>query len=110
MNIGQITDKNLNVRWLRNRTIPVTAPQVPSVIRDINPSVPAQSRFGWSNPAQKSNSRVQNPGSVEKPSPKAVSKVGKGIRKMNKLHPLPQSVRVLRYKLDSRDYHHKGTP
>ena len=29
---------------------------------------------------------------------------------MNKLHPLPQSVRVLRYKLDSRDCYQKGTP
>ena len=29
---------------------------------------------------------------------------------MNKPHPLPQSVRVLRYKLDSRDCYQKGTP
>ena len=29
---------------------------------------------------------------------------------MHKLHPLPQSVRVLRYKLDSRDHFQKGTP
>ena len=29
---------------------------------------------------------------------------------MNKLHPLPQSVRVLRYKLYSRDHYQKGTP
>ena len=29
---------------------------------------------------------------------------------MSKPHPLPQSVRVIRYKLDSRDYYHKGTP
>ena len=29
MNIGQITDRNLNVRQLRNRMIPVTAPKVP---------------------------------------------------------------------------------
>ena len=29
MNLGQITYRNLNVRWLRNRMIPVTAPQDP---------------------------------------------------------------------------------
>ena len=29
---------------------------------------------------------------------------------MNKLHPLPQSVRVLRYKLDGKDHYQKGTP
>ena len=29
---------------------------------------------------------------------------------MNKPHPVPQSVRVLRYKLDSRDQYQKGTP
>ena len=37
-------------------------------------------------------------------------KLVKGIRKMNKLHSSPQSVRVLRYKLDSRDHYQKGTP
>ena len=40
MTIEQITDRNLNVRWLRNRTIPVTAPQVPSHIRDLDSSIP----------------------------------------------------------------------
>ena len=40
MNIGQIADKNVNVRWLRNREIPVTAPPVPSHIRDLNLGIP----------------------------------------------------------------------
>ena len=111
MNRGQITDRHLNVRWFRNRLIPVTAPQFPSHIRDLNSSIPLQSSFRWSNPPQKSDLWVQNPGSVEKYRPKAVTKVGKGIRKMKKKpHPLPQSVRVLRYKLDSRDHYQKGTP
>ena len=84
MNIGQNTDRNLNVRWLRrNRLIPVTAPQVPSHVRDFNSSIPLLSNFGWSNPPQKSGLQVQNPDSAEKPRPKAVTKVGKGIRKMN---------------------------
>ena len=108
--IGQITDRNLNVKWLRNRAIPVTASQVPSNIRDLNSSIPLQSSLRWSNPAQKLDLWVQNPSSVEKPRPKDVSKVGKGIRKMSKLHPLPQSVRVLRYKLDSRVIISRGTP
>ena len=111
MNIGQITDRNLNVRWLRNRAIPETAPQVPSHIRDTHSSVPLHSSFGWSKPPQKSDLLVQDPISVGKPRLKAVTKVGKGIRKVNKLHPLPpQSVRVLSYKLDSRDHYHKDTP
>ena len=29
---------------------------------------------------------------------------------MNNLHPLPQSVRVCRYELDSKDHYQKGTP
>ena len=110
MNIERITDRNLNVRWLRNRVIPATAPQVPSHIRDLSSSIPLWSSFSWSSAPQKSDLQVQNPGSVEKPRPKAVTKVGKGIRKMNKLYPLPQSVRVLRYKLDSRDCYQKDTP
>ena len=84
MNIGQITNRNLNIRLLRNRAIPVTAPQVPSHIRDLNGSVPLGSSFGWSNPPQKSNLPVQNPSSVEKPRPKAV---GKGIRKNEQTTP-----------------------
>ena len=104
MNIGQITDRNLNVRWLMDRVIPATVPQVPFLIRDLSSSGPLWSRFGWR------NLQVQNAGSVEKPRPNAVTKVGKGIMKKNKLHPLPLSVRVLRYKLDSRDYYHKDTP
>ena len=67
MNIGQITDRNLNVRWLRNRAKLVTAPQIPSHITDLNSSVPLQSSFGWSNPPQKSDLWVQNPSPVEKP-------------------------------------------
>ena len=39
-----------------------------------------------------------------------MTKASKGIKKMNKLYPVPQSVRVLRYKLDSRDCYQKGTP
>ena len=38
-----------------------------------------------------------------------VTKSSKGIREMNKPHPLPQSVGVLRYKLDSRDCYQKGS-
>ena len=110
MNIGQITDRNLNVRWLRNRVIQVTASQVPSYIRNLKSCIPLWSRFGWSNHPQKSDLWVQNPDSVEKPRPKVVTKISKGIRKINKLHPLPQSMRVLRYKLDSRDHYQKGTP
>ena len=40
MNLGQITDGILNVRWFRNRMIPVTAPQVPSLIRDLDSNIP----------------------------------------------------------------------
>ena len=29
---------------------------------------------------------------------------------MNKLHPLPPSVRVLKYKLENKDHYHKDTP
>ena len=36
MNIGQITERNLNVRQLRNGVIAVAAPQVPSLMRDHN--------------------------------------------------------------------------
>ena len=36
--------------------------------------------------------------------------VGNGIRKVNKPHPLPQSLRVLRYKLENRDHYHKDIP
>ena len=107
MNIEQITDRNLNVRQLRNRGIPVTTSQVPSHISDLNSSVP----LGWSNPPQKSNLRVQDSISVRKPRPKAVSKVYKCTRKVNKLHPLPKSVQVHKYKLDiSREHYHKDTP
>ena len=60
MNMGQITDRNLNVRQLRNRVMPVTAPQVPSHIGVLNSNVPLQSSFGWSNPPQKSNLWIQN--------------------------------------------------
>ena len=110
MNIGQITGRNLNERWLQNRAIPGTAPQVLSHIRNLNSNIPLWSSFGWSNPPQKSDLWIQNPGSAEKPGPKAVTNIGKGIRKMNKPHPLPQSVRLLRYTLDNRDHYQKGTP
>ena len=90
--------------------IPVTAPQVPSHITNLDSSIPQQSSFDWSNPPQKLDLWVQNPNSAEKLRPTTVTKLGKGIRKMNKLHSLHQSVRVLRYKLDSRDHYEKGTP
>ena len=32
MNIGEITDRNLNVQWLRNSMILVKAPQVPPIL------------------------------------------------------------------------------
>ena len=110
MNIGEITHKNLNVRWLGNRVVPVSAPQVSSYIRDPTSSIHLWSSFRWSHPSQKSDLWVQNPNSIEKSRPKVVTKIGKGMRKMNKLYPLPQSVIVFRYKLDSRDHHQKGTP
>ena len=81
MNIGQITDRNLNVRQLRNRAISVTKPQVPSHFRDLNSSVPLWSSFGCSSPPKKFDLQAQNPSSVEKPRLKAVTKVGNGIRK-----------------------------
>ena len=40
MNIGEITERNLNLRQLRKRMIPVTAPQVPSYIIDLDSSIP----------------------------------------------------------------------
>ena len=39
-----------------------------------------------------------------------MTRTSKGIKKKNKLHPLPQSVKGLRYKLDCRDCSQKGTP
>ena len=32
MDIGQITDRNLNLRWLRKRVIPVTTPRSPPML------------------------------------------------------------------------------
>ena len=32
MNIGQISDKNVDVRWLRNRAIPVTKTRSPPIL------------------------------------------------------------------------------
>ena len=110
IDIGETTDINLNVRQSRNRGIPATAPEVSSHIRDLNSSIPLWSSFSWGNPPQKLDWQVQNPSSAEKPRPNTVTKVGKGIRKMNKLHPLPQSVRVLRYKLERRDHYQKDIP
>ena len=80
MSIRWITDRNLDVGWLRNRVIPVTTPQAPSHISNLSSSVPLQSSFGWSNPPQKSNSWAQDPISVGKSRPKAVIKVSKGIK------------------------------
>ena len=62
MNIGQITDRNLNVRQLRNKAIPITVPQVTSHIRDLNSGIPLWSSFGWSNSQQIPDLWVQNPG------------------------------------------------
>ena len=53
INLEEITDRNLHVRWLRNRMILLTAPQVPSLIRDLDSSIPQWSSFDWSNPPQK---------------------------------------------------------
>ena len=110
MNVGQITDRNLNARQLRNRLIPFTPPQVTSLIRNLDSSIPWWSSFSWSSPPQKLKLWSQNHYSAERLRPALVIKSNKGIRKMNKLHPLPQSVRVLRYKLDSRIHYQKGTP
>ena len=76
---GQITDQHLNVRWLRNRAIPAMTPQVPCHISDLSLSVSLQSSFSWSNTPQESHLQVQHPISVEKPTLKAVTIVGKGI-------------------------------
>ena len=103
MNIGQITDRNVNVRWLRNRMIPFTAPKVTSLIRYLDSSIPQWSNFDWSSLQQTPKLQSQNHDSGERLRPALVTKSSKGIRKINKLHPLPQSVRVPRYKLDSRD-------
>ena len=47
MNTGQITDRNLNVRWLRNRTVLVTTPQVlPILVTLIQASLDGQSLTG----------------------------------------------------------------
>ena len=111
MNIWEITDRNWNVTWLRNRVIPVTTLQVPSHICNLSSSVPLQFSLGWSNPPQKLDLQVQDPVSAGKPRLKAVTKVGKGIRKVNKLYPLLQSVQVHKYKLDiGREHYHKDTP
>ena len=110
MNVGKITDRDLNIGQLRNRTISVTAPQVPSLIRDLDSYIPWWSSFNWSSPPQKPKLQSQNHDSAVRLRPAPITQSSKGIRKMNKLHPLSQSVRVLRYKLDIRDYYQKGIP
>ena len=84
MNLGQITNRNLNVRQLGNRTIPVTAPQVPFLIRDLDSSILQWSSLNYSNPPQKPKLWGQNHDSAEKLRPAPITKSGKGIRKMNK--------------------------
>ena len=74
MNIGQITDRNLNVRGLRNKVIPVTAAQIH--IRDLNSSIPLWSRIGRNIPPQ-TDLCVQNPNSLEKSRPNIVTKIVK---------------------------------
>ena len=59
--------------------------------------------------AWKSDIQVKNSISVRKSWLEAVTRVCKSIRKVNKPHSLPQPVRFLRYKLDSRDCYHKDT-
>ena len=79
MNLGHSTDRNLNVRWLRNRTIPVAAPQIPSLIRDLNSRVSRWSGFNLSNPLQRPKLQSQNHNSAEKLRPTHVTKSSKGI-------------------------------
>ena len=69
MKIGQSTKQNLNIRWFRNRSIPVTTPQVPTHISYLNLGVPSQSNFSKNNPPQESDLQFQDPVSVGKPRP-----------------------------------------
>ena len=81
-----------------------------SLIRHLDSSIPWWSSFNWSGPPQKPKLWSQNQDWAERLRPAPVTKSSKGIRKMNKPHLLIQSVRVLRYKLDSRDCYQKGSP
>ena len=111
MYVGQLTDRNLNVRQLRNRRIPFTPPWVTSILRSLDSNIPQWSSFDWSSSLlQEPKLRSQNHDSAEKPRPAPMTKVCKGIMRVNKPHPLPQSVRVLRYKLDIKGHYQKGTP
>ena len=110
MNVGQLTDRNLNVRQLRNREIPLMPPQVTSLLRNLDTNIPQWSSFDWSSPPQKPKLRSQNHNSAKKLRPAPVTKTSKSIKKMSKPHQLSQSMRVLRYKLDSRDHYKKDTP
>ena len=40
MNEGQLTDRNINVRQLRNRAIPLMPPQVTSLLRNLDSNIP----------------------------------------------------------------------
>ena len=40
MNVGQLTDKTLNVRQLRKRAIPLMPPQVTSLLRNLDSNIP----------------------------------------------------------------------
>ena len=88
MNVGQITDRNLNVRQLRNRMIPVTAPQVPSLIRDLDSNILPQSNFNWSSLSQKPKLQSQNHDSSERIRPAPVTKSSEGIRKNKQTAPI----------------------
>ena len=64
MNIGQLTDRNLNVRQLKNRVIPLMPPQVTSLLRNLDSNTPKQVNFDWNSPHR--NLRNQNLNSAEK--------------------------------------------
>ena len=96
MNEGQFTDRNLNVRQLRNKVMPLMLSQVTSHLRNLNSNIPQQSSFNWSSPPQRPRVQSENHNSAEKLRSTPMTKASKGIKKINKLHPLPQSVRVLR--------------
>ena len=98
-----------SITQLRNRAIPLMPPQVTSLHRNLDSNIPQKSSYDWSSPPQKPRLRSQNHDSAEKLRSAPVTKASTFIMKMNKPHPLPQSVRVLTYKLDSMDHYQKGS-
>ena len=83
MNVGQLTDRELNVRQLRNRVIPLMPPQVTSLLRNLDSNIPQWSSFDWSNPPQKLKLRSQNHDLAERLRPASMTKASKGIKKMS---------------------------